>query len=355
MSEFKNPLSRSISKSTVLHYCTKKYYFSSYSNYLKEIDQWLRNDAMVAKNLKSLAMWLWEQLHDLMSDYLHLKKDNQLSIENIEKIKSSLISKMDREFYISRNRDYTKYNYTIKFWLTEHYYKENVDEFYENWKTNILKYFDDFCNSELHSTIMDYFQEPWNTIFIEPKEKNYESMKIEIDNISDLMWMNIFAQPDFWIITKDKKYIIYDRKSGKIPQKDENSISDQLKVYAYKILQKIWIEHIDDIDIEWYEVFLKEIKMFWWKILKQDLLDIEQKIIDDSDIQKTLILNKNVLDNKPLNSSNFQRTSDIMKCKSCTFYKVCEELKKYETTNWMEELQLPKIDEIEYSDEDFPF
>ena len=79
MAEFKNPLSWSISKSTVLHYCVKKYYFSTYSNYLREVDMGLRNDAMVSKNIKSLAMWLGECLHDLMSDYLNLVKDNQLN------------------------------------------------------------------------------------------------------------------------------------------------------------------------------------------------------------------------------------------------------------------------------------
>ena len=120
MSEFKNPLSRSISKSTVLHYCVKKYYFSTYSNYLREVDMWLRNGAMVAKNIKSLAMWIGESLHDLMSDYLYLLKNKENTAENIEKAQVSLFSKMDRDFQISRARDYSKYNSDLKLWLTEH-------------------------------------------------------------------------------------------------------------------------------------------------------------------------------------------------------------------------------------------
>jgi len=355
MSEFKNPLSRSISKSTILHYCVKKYYLSTYSNYLKDVDMWLRNDAMIAKNIKSLAMWLWECLHDLMSDYLNLLKNNQNSSENIERIKVSLLWKMDRDFQISKARDYTKYNSDLKFWLTEHYYKENIDSLYFQWKNAILESFDKFCESELNTEISQHFQNHDNITFIEPKEKNFDSMKIEIDNIPELMWINVYAQPDFWIITKDKKYIIYDRKSGKIPQKDSNSISDQLKVYAYKILQKIGLEKIDDFDCEAYEVFLKWIVKFGWKITKQDLLDIEQKIIDDVNIQKWFILNKNVESNIPMESSNFARTNDIHKCKNCTFYKVCEELKKYEKVSDLDLIQMPKVDEVEYSDDDFPF
>lgn len=355
MSEFKNSLSRSISKSTILHYCVKKYYFSTYSNHLKDIDLWLRNDAMVAKNIKSLAMRLGECLHDLMSDYLHLLKSNQDSPESIEKVKISLIAKMDRDFQISKNRDYTKYNSDLKFGLTEHYYKENIDWLYSQWKNAMIESFDNFCKSELNFEIKQYFQDPENIIFIEPKEKNFESMKIEIDNIPDLMWINVYAQPDFGIITKDKKYIIYDWKSGRIPQKDPNLISDQLKVYAYKVLQKIWLENLDNIDVWAYEVFLKWIVKFGWKITKQDLLDIEQKIIDDVNIQKNFLVNKDIESNIPMESSNFARTSDPYKCKDCTFYRVCEELKKYEKISDLNSVQMPDVNEMEHSDDDFPF
>lgn len=347
MSEFKNPLSRSISKSTVLHYCVKKYYFSTYSNYLKEVDMGLRNDAMVAKNIKSLAMWLGECLHDLMSDYLHLIKEKNDSVENIESIKQSLISKMDKDFWVSKARDYGKYNSDVKFGLTEHYYKENIDWLYSQWKKAMIESFDKFCECELNTEIKQYFQNPENIIFIEPKQKNFESMKIEIDNIPDLMWINVYAQPDFGIITKDKKYIIYDRKSGKIPEKPSDSISDQLKVYAYKILQKVGLENLDNIDIQAYEVFLKWIVKFGWKITKQDLLDIEQKIIDDINVQKWFILGKNVEANIPMESANFARTNDSYKCKDCTFYKVCEEIKKYEKVSGLESVQMPKVEEVE--------
>ena len=355
MAEFKNPLSRSISKSTVLHYCVKKYYFSTYSNYLREVDMWLRNDAMVAKNIKSLAMWIGESLHDLMSDYLHLLKNRQNTPENIEKAKVSLFSKMDRDFQISKARDYTKYNSNVKFGLTEHYYKENIDSSYQEWKKMISDNFDQFCKSELHSEIVQYFQDPENIIFIEPKEKDFESMKIQLDDNPDLMWVNLYAQPDFGIITKDKKYIIYDRKSGKIPQKDSNSISDQLKVYAYKILKKVGLENMDDLDVQAYEIFLKWLIKFWWRIDKQDLIDIEEKIVNDVNIQKWFILNKDVESNIPMESSNFSRTNDINKCKNCTFYKACEELKKYEKFSDITSIQMPKVDEVEYSDDDFPF
>jgi uncharacterized protein (UPF0179 family) len=59
--------------------------------------------------------------------------------------------------------------------------------------------------------------------------------------------------------------------------------------------------------------------------------------------------------NIPMESGNFARTNDPYKCKDCTFYKVCEELKKYEKISDLDSVQMPKVDEVEYSDDDFPF
>lgn len=326
----KIPLSRSISKSTILHYCTKKYYFSTYSNHLKEIDLWLRNQAMLAKNLKSIYMRFWERIHDLMSDYLHLLQNDTATPENIQKIKNEMLSQMDIEYKISKNRNYETYQPNLKFGLTEHYYQKDIDEEYNTGKDKLVESFDNFLISDFHNDIKCYFSDKSNRFFIEPKEKDFESMKIEIDNIPELIWISIYAQPDFWIITKEWEYIIYDRKSGKDPDKSSSIVSDQLHVYAYKILQKIWIEKIDTIKAKWFEFYIKSQLEFWWNISKVDLQKIEQKIIDDTAIQKQLIINWNVEENKPLPTINFPRTTDQYKCKDCTFYKVCEDLKNFE-------------------------
>jgi hypothetical protein len=56
-----------------------------------------------------------------------------------------------------------------------------------------------------------------------------------------------------------------------------------------------------------------------------------------------------------MESANFARTNDPYKCKDCTFYRVCEEIKKYEKVSDLESVQMPKVEEVEYSDDDFPF
>jgi hypothetical protein len=214
--------------------------------------------------------------------------------------------------------------------LTEHYYKKDIDEEYKTWKDKLLESFNNFLISDFHNSIKQYFSDKSNRFFIEPKEKDFESMKIEIDNIPELLWISVYAQPDFGIITKEGEYIIYDRKSGKTPNKPENQVSDQLHVYAYKILQKIWIEKINSMKSKWFEFYIKSQSKFGWNITSSDLQNIEQKIIDDTTLQKKLIIDENVEENKPLPTSKFPRTTDQYKCKNCTFYKVCEALKNFE-------------------------
>lgn len=350
-----NPLSRSISKSTILHYCNKKYYFSTYANYLKELDKWLRNEAMLAKNLKSIYMRFGEKIHDLMSDYLNLIKEWKDNINNINEIKERLISTMDQEYKISKNREYITYDRQTKFWLTEHYYWNNIDEPYNTWKDKLLENFDDLLKSNFNNSIKQHFSDKTNIFFIEPKEKDFESMKIQIDNIPELMWINVYAQPDFGIITQNKEYLIYDRKSGKIPNKSPNDVSDQLKVYAYKILQKIWIEKIDTFKSKWFEIYLKSLEKFGWDITKQDLQYIEQKIISDTQLQKKLIIDWNVEENQPLPTENFPRTSDLQKCSNCTFFKVCEDLKKFEKWDVLNNKENNKPTISENLEDDFPF
>jgi hypothetical protein len=60
------------------------------------------------------------------------------------------------------------------------------------------------------------------------------------------------------------------------------------------------------------------------------LQDIEHKIISDTKLQRKLIIDGDIEENKPLTTENFPRTFDIQKCSNCTFFKVCEELKKFE-------------------------
>ena len=350
------PLSWSISKATILHYCTKKYYFSTYSNYLKEVDKWIWNQAMLAKNLKSIYMRFGEKIHDLISDYLNLVKDGNDNLERINEIKQSLIGQMDQEYKISKDREYLNYDYNIKFGLTEHYYWNNIDELYDIWKNKLLESFDNFLWSDLNSEIKKLFADKSNTFFIEPKEKDFESMKIQIEKIPELMWIDIYAQPDFGVITKNKEYMIYDRKSGKTPNKSPENISDQLKVYAYKILQKIWIENIDNFNAKGFEIYLKTLEQFGWKIKKQDLQEIEQKIISDTKIQKEFLIEKNIEKNQPLPSENFFRTTDLQKCSNCTFYKVCEELKKFEKWNiFIKKNNVDTVSNKVYNEDDFPF
>jgi len=62
---------------------------------------------MLAKNLKSIHMRFGEKIHDLMSDYLNLLQQDKATTEKIEEMKKQMIVEMDKEYEISKKRDYS--------------------------------------------------------------------------------------------------------------------------------------------------------------------------------------------------------------------------------------------------------
>jgi hypothetical protein len=323
-----NQLSWSISRSTLLHYCQKKYFFTYYTNFLKEFDIpfWLQ--CLLIKNLQSLDMRVWHKTHQLLSDYLTKIGNwdrNIITQELFENIKEEMIN----EFEKSKNKDYTKYDKNNKFGLNEHYRWENIDNLLENKIDKIQNHFNNFLSNELHSQILKYLQNIENKCFVEEREANFEKMKFTIENIPWLENIVIWAQPDFGVVVNKNKYIIYDRKTGQIPNKEKDDVSNQLKVYAYKILLKIWLDKIDQVSFEWLEVYTNNMDIFWWNISKQDLEYIEWKILSDVNLEKSLL--SDTENNIPKSTKFFNKTKNENKCKSCRFNKVCEKLTDYET------------------------
>lgn len=283
-------------------------------------------------------MWLGEKIHGLLSDYLHELKNTwsprKIDPEWLESLLADFSDELDWEFHKSKNKQYEQYDKNDKFGLSEHFYKEDIDEAYKKAKDSIIKSFYAFLESDLHLKIVSQFEEA-QTIFVESKQPDFEQMKMSIDSIPELKGIQLRAQPDLGLILPagengKKRYIIYDRKSGRERNKSSDFVSDQLKVYAYKMLLKIWMENFDNVEIYCYEVFLKTMNVLWWRVQWEDIYHIEQKITLDVINQKQLLQQQNLIKNQPLPSHYFARTKDANKCKNCRFRKVCDELTHYE-------------------------
>jgi len=330
MSYHANNLWRSNTRLTVLEYCQKKYYFNYYTNFLKDIDEKLRLDWLLLKNLKSIEMRIGEKTHHILSDYLKLMKKKSDSQENVNKHKEEITQVMTNDFNISKNRDYEAwYDRNQKFWLTEHYYKIDVDAKLQEAIDKVINNLDTFISSERHDKVSRFFDISQSVYIESPKRPDYESMRIVIDNIPELMDVSILASPDFGAILWDDRFTIIDWKSWKENINDD-VIPDQIKVYVLKMILKKWKLNIDNMDIKWYEVYLPSLKEIWWQITQKDIDDIIQKIINDVNFQKQFIVDGDVIRNVPISQKNFYRTNSTKKCESCTFRKVCEDLKKFE-------------------------
>lgn len=209
-----NTLTWSTTRITVLEYCNKKYFFNYYPHALKELDEKLRLDALLLKNLKSIDMRTGEKTHHLLSDYLKLLKRGEITDEKIQELKQSIAAEMGDEFEISKKRDYSAgYDRDQKFGLSEHFYGEDIDDKLELAIKKVRGNLDAFIESDRNEKVQHYFKNA-KLVFVEsPRQKDFESMKLHLGSIPELKNINVMASPDFGVIRDDKKYLIIDRKS----------------------------------------------------------------------------------------------------------------------------------------------
>lgn len=321
-------LTWSTTRITVLEYCNKKYYLNYYPHTLRDIDEELRLNTLLLKNLKSMDMRVGEKTHHLLSDYLNVLKQWEKDPQNIDDYKARIVHEMKTEFDISKNRDYTSYDRDHKFWLSEHYYGENIDDKLQDVIEKVLHNFDVFLQSDWHDTIRHYFKTAKMVYVERPREKDFESMKVNLSTIPELKNLNVMAAPDFGVIFSDNKYLIIDWKTWK-EKVDTEWTSEQLKIYALKTLLKSKID-LDTVDIEGYEVYLPSLNKIGGKIEKLDIDYIIQKLKDDMEYQKQFLVDGDIIANQPLSHEHFPRTTSEKKCASCTFRKVCEDLRNFE-------------------------
>lgn len=322
-----NTLTWSTTRITVLEYCNKKYFFNYYPFALRSVDEKIWLDTLLLKNLKSLEMRVGEKTHHLLSDYLKALKISPMSDEAIQALKDAIAQEMRTEFQLSKDRDYTTYDREQRFGLSEHYYGEDIDDRLEEVIGKVFHNLDVFIASEWNEKVQHYFKTA-KTVFIEsPRQKDFESMKLKLGSIPALKDINIMASPDFGVIFDEKKYLILDWKSGQ--EKMDDGVSDQIKIYALKLLLKGNIS-IDQVEMSGYEVYLPSLKQIGGKIEKSDIDGIVAKLVEDVEFQKQFLIDGDVVKNEPLPHTSFPRTKSEKKCAACTFRKVCGELKEIE-------------------------
>ena len=321
----KRTLSRSNTRITLLEYCERKYFLNYYTFALKQDNQDLREEILILKWLKSIDMRVGEKSHFILSDYLHALKKWEITDEKITKIKDDMKAEMMADFEYSKDRDYTdRTDFFGKFWLSEHFYDENADPLLEPAIEKVCWNLDRFIASSRNHKVQDYFNSAKFVYVEHPRTPDFESMKVDVSKIW-LKDVSVLAGPDFWVTFSDTDYLIVDWKSGKEEVLD-NSISDQLKVYALKMLLKKWLTSLDWIKIEAYEVYLDSMNSYGG-ILKQDDIDsIITKIQHDVEEQKQLLIDQDPYNNQPVDLIMFRKTASEKKCEHCTFRSVCQKL-----------------------------
>lgn len=264
----------------------------------------------------------------MLSDYLRALKKWMQDEAAIQEHKDRIIDEMRKEFEISKTRDYAAYDRDRKFGLSEHYYWENIDDKLEEAIKKALNNLEVFLESDRNEKVQHYFKNAKSVYVENPREKDFDGMKVNLYSIPELRPVNVMAAPDFGVVIADNKYLILDRKTGQ-EKMDTDGISEQLKIYALKLLLKGNVD-IANVDIEAYEIYLPSLHQFGGKIEKDDIDNIIQKLKEDVEFQKQFLVDNDIIKNQPLASTSFPRTKSEKKCAGCTFRKVCEDLKNFE-------------------------
>lgn len=357
MSSFSTPFGWSTSRMTLFHHCNKKYFFQYYTNYLKDVSADIRLDTLLLKNLTSFKMRLGEKTHHIIADYLRLLQSSSTSVtssvarsigennstnsyisppvsskwqddisEKIIQLKNSMRSTMEQQFHLAKSRQYKRYDKDQKFGFKEFCYGDDISDQLQEGIEKVLWNLDAFIASPLHTTVQDYFHK-WYKAYIESNESDFEQMKLVLDHHPVLQDVTIWAGPDFGITGTDNTYYIYDRKSGTEKEIPQESITDQLKVYAYKLLCNTG-KSLENATIYAYEVYLPSMYMIGWKVSQSDIDHIKTKIVDDVDELQSLVVDGNIKNNIPQHVDHFRRTSDSSKCSMCSMRRACAALKK---------------------------
>lgn len=272
-------------------------------------------------------MWMGEKTHYLISDYLNAVQSwNPVDVDTI---KLHIAQEMREEFQFSKNKDFSELKFDDFWWLSEHFYWENVDDRLEEVIEKVLNNLDQFILSEWWKKVIDFIKKKYLVYIEHPRFPDFDAMRIDLEWIATLSNVNIMASPDFWVVVWENEYLILDWKTGKDPF-DSSVLTDQLKVYALKLLLKATKgkTNLMNTKISAYEVYLPSLSVYGGEVKQEDIDDIVQKIWKDVDFQKKFLVNEDPLANKPLDSTVFSRTFQKQKCEHCTFRQVCDKLEK---------------------------
>lgn len=274
-------------------------------------------------------MWIGEKTHHILADYLRLlaAKHGEVSSDDIQQLKTHITDVITQEFTAAKERDYTQYDKNQKFGFKEFCYNEELpDDALEQATQRVCNNLDAFIDSDMQTRVLQYFQNG-NKYYIESNESDFEQMKLVLDHHPILEHVTIWAWPDFGVTADNGIYYIYDRKSGREKDIPAEEVTDQLKIYAYKLLCNT-NKTLDDITIYAYEVYVPSMNMIGGKVSQADIDSIKNKIIDDVHELQELVEDQDIQKNIPKHVDTFQRTIDPNKCITCSFRKACAALKK---------------------------
>ena len=293
MKELKSELTWSFSRSRLFEECRRAYYYhyyASWGGWSENSDEFVRK-AYILKNMRNINIWVGDVVHQIIKWIFESK--NISCEEALKKSKQLLV----RTWEQSRSKAWLK-NPKNNLNLFEHYYNCEPE------RDTIAKQLKKVARSirnVYESGLFEYFSSlpPQNILSIDTMDHFiFEGIKA-------------FAVPDFAI--KDRKYVLYDWKTGKKSDKDIR----QLSCYVLYAVNK-W--SIDSQDIQIVPVYIAQEKAGIDAFENIDIDEVRSRIACSiSEMKKVLI----DIESNKADIALCPKTDDSWRCVNCRFKEIC--------------------------------
>ena len=362
MGNFKNTFSWSNSRIGSFQHCKRKYYYQYYLFW----EGWeagvpdIVNKTYMLKNLQNIHGLIGSYTHKYISEHirniLNFLTDNKVNSNqdklyeiNRECLYNKIKTEVERFYAKSQNKlrnkafpqilkENSSYNraYLKDLGLVEHYTAQIANETDNLMKKAIIDQI--FTNVMALEPLPIYrYMVDWLTkaqtlalrYYVEPERVDFDA------DIFHFPWNNInircFAKPDVYfesVDNSDHKIIILDWKTGRTKNKEFNdSISSQLKIYAYRIVNDLFSEQKEfpNVKIEAYEVYLPSGDITGGIVNKDHYNDIENKISEDISSISQMLVDNDIVANIPKDMTFFERSDNKATCKYCQFKELCDD------------------------------
>lgn len=310
MAALRNELVWSSSRRRTFETCRRRYYYAYYGSWggwEAAADERCR-ELYALKQLSARPLWAGNVVHEEVARVLRAVREGRPAPDPLE-VERRAVHRMRSQFRVSRDTPPAAFRGDPKrtFRLIEHEYRMPVPR--ERWvetREKVLRCLRGFFSSEIYRVLLALPAEGW--LHVEDPAGPPDRLRMG--------GLEVYAQPDCVYRDAAGAVHVLDWKTGR----QEAANWDQLALYALYAEERWGVPAVS--------VRAREVNLFLGTDtehhLEEGLLDgLRQKIRSSLDAMRSLLVEGDAEDNRPLAEEAFAVTEDERACRMCVYRAAC--------------------------------